>query len=73
MLHLRDEARQLHEKLRMSRQRAREHEKQDRRNGLRINHSNDYEHFLLRKILKNSLLIARHIADHGCEELGRNS
>ena len=71
MLRLRDEARHLQEKLRDSRQKAREHEKQDRRDGLRASHSNDYEYFLQRKLLKNSLMIARHIAEHRCEELGR--
>lgn len=73
MLRLRDEARQLQERLRESRQSAREHEKQDRRSGERLSHSNDYEQFLQLKLLKNSMLIARHIAEHGCEELGRNS
>ena len=73
MLHLRDEARQLHEKLRLSRQKAREHESKDRRTGGRASHSNDYELFLQRKILKNSMMIARHIAEHRCEELGRDS
>lgn len=73
MEHLRQQAKHLHEKLRESRQRAREHEKAERRSGLRANHSNDYEHFLQRKILKNALLIARHIAEHRCEELGRSS
>ena len=73
MLRLRDEARQLHEKLRLSRQKAREHERQDRRTGPRASHSNDYELFLQRKILKNSMMIARHIAEHRCEELGGDS
>ncbi len=73
MVRLRDEAKQLQEKLRESRQRAREHEKEERRSGLRANHSNDYELFLQRKLLKNSLAIAQHIALHRCEELGRES
>lgn len=73
MLRLRDEARLLQDKLRESRQKAKEHEKADRRNGLRTNHSNDYEHFLQRKLLKNSLAISRHIAEHRCEELGRQT
>lgn len=71
MLRLRDEARQLQEKLRESRQKARQHEKSDRRSGERASHSSDYELFLQRKLLKNSLLIAHHIAEHRCEELGR--
>lgn len=70
---LRAEAKQLHEKLRTSRQRARSHLLDERRAGFRGNHSNDFEHFLQRKILKNSLRIAQHIAEHGCEELGRQS
>ncbi len=73
MLHLREEAKQLQEKLRESRQRAREHAQQERRSGVRANHSSDFEHFLQRKLLKNSLAIAHHIAEHGCEELGRES
>lgn len=73
MMRLRNEAKQLQEKLRESRQRAREHEKEDRRTGLRANHSSDYEHFLQRKLLKNSMLISRHIAEHRCEELGRDT
>lgn len=73
MMRLRDEAKQLQDKLRESRQRAKDHEKEDRRTGLRANHSNDYELFLQRKLLKNSLAIARHIAEHRCEELGRES
>ncbi len=73
MVHLRGEAKQLQEKLRESRQRAREHEKEERRSGNRANHSNDYELFLQRKLLKNSLAIARHIAAHRCEELGQES
>lgn len=70
MLRLRDDAKHLQERLRISRQKAREHEKEDRRSGSRASHSNDYELFLQRKILKTSMLIARHIAEHGCEELG---
>ncbi len=70
MLHLREQAKQLQEKLRLTRQRAREHQKQDRRSGDRSTHSPDFELFLQRKILKTCLLIARHIAEHGCEELG---
>ena len=70
MLNLREQAKQLQEKLRHTRQKAREHEKQDRRSGGRSNHSNDFELFLQRKILKTSLLIARHIAEHRCEQLG---
>ena len=73
MARLRDAARQLQEKLRISRQRARQHEKQDRRSGSRSSHSNDYELFLQRKILKNSLQIARHIAEHRCAELRRDT
>ncbi len=73
MVRLREEAKQLQEKLRESRHRAREHEKEERRSGLRATHSNDYELFLQRKLLKNSLAIAGHIAEHCCEELGRDS
>ena len=73
ILSLREQAKQLQEKLRHTRQRAREHEKQDRRSGHRTSHSNDFELFLQRKILKTSLLIARHIAEHRCEELGKAS
>lgn len=72
MLRLREEARQLQERLRESRMRARAHEREERRSGLRASHSNDYEGFLQRKLLKNALLIARHIAEHCCEELGHN-
>lgn len=70
MLHLREQAKQLQERLRLTRQRAREHEKSDRRSGGRSSHSHDFELFLQRKILKTYLQIARHIAEHGCEELG---
>ncbi|MBZ5646355.1 MAG: hypothetical protein LAN37_03925 [Acidobacteriia bacterium] len=70
MLRLREQARQFQEKLRTSRQKAREHEKQDRRTDRRGSHSNDFELFLQRKLLKTSLMIARHIAEHRCEELG---
>ncbi len=73
MLRLRDEAKHLQEKLRESRQRAKDHEKEERRTGLRANHSSDFEHFLQRKLLKNSMAIARHIAEHRCEELGQES
>lgn len=73
MMRLRDQARQLQEKLRESRRKARQHEKSDRRSGERSSHSNDYELFLQRKLLKNSLLIARHIAQHRCEQLGRDN
>ncbi len=73
MIRLRDEAKHLQEKLRESRQRARAHEKEERRSGLRASHSSDFEHFLQRKLLKNSLAIASHIAEHRCEELGRES
>ncbi|HVP42224.1 MAG TPA: hypothetical protein VMS96_02265 [Terriglobales bacterium] len=69
---LREEAKHLQEKLRLSRQQARQHEKQDRRDGSRSTHSNDYELFLQRKIQKNSLRIAHHIAEHGCEKLGHD-
>ena len=72
MERLRAEAKHLQEKLRTSRQRAREHEKQERREGGRLNHSSDYEQFFQRKLLKHSLRIARHIAEHGCEELGKD-
>ncbi len=70
---LRQEAKHLHEKLRLSRQQARRHEGHDRRNSSRRNHSNEYELFLQRKIMKNALLISFHIAEHGCEELGRDT
>ncbi len=70
MLHLREQAKHLQDKLRLTRQQAREHEKQERRSGSRPGHCNDYELFLQRKLLKTSLMIARHIAEHGCEELG---
>lgn len=70
ILQLREQTKRLLEKLRLTRQRAREHEKQERRSAARTSHSNDFELFLQRKILKTSLLIARHISEHGCEELG---
>ncbi len=71
IVRLRQEARQLQEKLRTSQQRARQHQGQDRRSGERPR-SHDYEFFLQRKIMKNCLQIARHIAEHGCEQLGRD-
>ncbi len=71
MARLRAEAKQLQEKLRLCRLHARSHVKQERREGLRQNHANDFELFFQRKLLKNSLRIARHIAEHGCEELGK--
>ena len=71
MARLRAEAKQLQEKLRLSRLHARDHLKRERREGLRQNHANDFEHFFQRKLLRNSLRIARHIAEHGCEELGK--
>ena len=67
---LRAEAKQLQEKLRLTRQHARAHQQQDRREGPRANHSNDFELFLQRKMLKNALRMAQHIAQHQCEELG---
>ncbi len=70
---LRQEAKHLHEKLRLSRRQALQHEKQDRRHDRRPSRSNEYEEFLQRKILKNALLISFHIAEHGCEELGGDS
>jgi len=73
ILHLREQAKHLQEKLRLTRRKAREHEKRDRRSGHRSSHSNDFELFLQRKILKTSLAIARHIAEHRCEELGKTS
>jgi hypothetical protein len=70
MNRLREEAKHLHEQLRLSRQSARQHEQADRRSDGRGNHSNDYESFLQRKLLKNAMRISCHIVDHKCAELG---
>jgi len=73
MERLRGQAKQLHERLRLSRQKAQEHENHERRSDRRGSRTNDYELFLQRKILKTCLRIAEHIARHGCEELGRSN
>ncbi len=69
---LREEAKLLQERLRTSQQRAREHSNVERRSDGRGRSSNDFEQFLQRKILKTSFQIAQHIAEHGCEELGKS-